>query len=362
MVDPNTESEELETVETEEEEVNTSEHGNDLRAALASAFEEQKGSEADAEPAKTATERARDEKGRFASKQTDTEPATRVEASEAKDEPIAPPYSWTADQKEHFSQLPREMQQYIIKREQERESFVGRKSQEVSAIKERYQAVDRIVEQYGDVFQRSGVDPYFGLEQLVAAQRYLDKDPIGALQAIAQSYGIDLSQLANGSAHSVQQQQQAAPQYNPLVPELNAIQAKLAAIEQEKMAQQWHSQVAEVNAFANEMDANGKLIRPYMADVNEQLTDEIRILRERNPHAPAREILQQAYDAACWKNPEVRSKLIEAQRQPQIQAQRVQQARLAGSSVRGAPGASTLAAGSGSSVRDALLAAFEAHT
>jgi hypothetical protein len=179
---------------------------------------------------------------------------------------------------------------------------------------------------------------------------------------MAQSYGIDLSQLANGAAQPVQPQQQAFPEMHYLTSELDTIRSKLAAIEQEKIAQHHRATVGEIEAFANETDASGKLLRPFMGDVHEQLMDEVRLLRSRNPQAPARQILQQAYETACWKSPDVRSRLIEQQRQPQVQAQRVQQARLAGSSVRGAPGASSLAANSGSSLREALMAAFEAHT
>lgn len=99
-----------------------------------------------------------------------------------------------------------------------------------------------------------------------------------------------------------------------------------------------------------------------MADVHEQMLDEVQLIRSRQPELSPRQILQQAYEVACWKNPSVRSRLIEQQRQPQVQAARVQQAKAAGSSVRGAPGASNLAAGNGSSIRDAIMAAFDAHS
>jgi hypothetical protein len=206
------------------------------------------------------------------------------------------------------------------------------------------------------------MDPYQGLESLVLAQQYLDQDPVGALRLMAQSYGLDLSQLANGAESTQPAQSQAYPQMHYLTNELETIRGKLAAFENEKMAQQQRAAVSEVETFANEMDSGGKLIRPFMADVHDQMMDEIRLIRSRNPELPARQILQQAYETSCWKNPNVRGRLIEQQRAPQVQAQRVQQAKLAGSSVRGAPGASTLGSTNGNSVRDALLQAFESLT
>lgn len=330
-----------------------------LRATLEAAVQEHE----ESEPESTSSSRARDERGRFttSSQPQESDQAPQVEASEAS-KPIAPPYSWSADNKELFSKLPREMQEYLSKREQERESFVGRKAQEVSAVRERYAPVERIVTQYSDTFKRANIDPYQGLESLVLAQQYLDKDPVGALRLMAQSYGLDLSQLADGAEGTQFAQPQAYPQMHYLTNELETIRGKLAAFENEKMAQQQRAAVSEVETFANEMDSTGKLIRPFMADVHDQMMDEIRLIRSRNPELPARQILQQAYETSCWKNPNVRSRLIEQQRAPQVQAQRVQQAKLAGSSVRGAPGASTLGSTSGNSVRDALLQAFESLT
>jgi hypothetical protein len=350
----------LETTEIENDPVEVETPQEDsLRATLEAAVQEHE----DSEPESTSSSRARDERGRFASSSQNqvSDQAPQVEASEAA-KPIAPPYSWSADNKELFGKLPREMQEYLSKREQERESFVGRKAQEVSAVRERYAPVERIVTQYSDTFKRVNMDPYQGLESLVLAQQYLDQDPVGALRLMAQSYGLDLSQLANGAESTQPAQSQAYPQMHYLTNELETIRGKLAAFENEKMAQQQRAAVSEVETFANEMDSGGKLIRPFMADVHDQMMDEIRLIRSRNPELPARQILQQAYETSCWKNPNVRGRLIEQQRAPQVQAQRVQQAKLAGSSVRGAPGASTLGSTNGNSVRDALLQAFESLT
>lgn len=359
MVEDNQQEPEAVETETPETETEAPESGNDLRATLEAAMAN--APQSDEEPASTQSSRSRDEKGRFARNQQNSDQATQVKASEAANEqPIAPPYSWSAEHKELFSQLPRPMQEYLTKRETERESFIGRKSQETKAIQERYAPVDRIVEQYGDLFRRANLDPMQGLENLVLAQKYLDQDPVGALQLMAQSYGLDLSQLAGNAQQT--SSPQAYPQMHYLNSELDTIRSKLAAMEQEKIAQQQQAGIREVETFANEMDGSGKLLRPHIADVHEQMLEEIPLIRSRNPEAAGREILQQAYEVACWKNPTVRARLIESERQPQVQAARVQQAKLAGSSVRGAPGASSLAAGNGSSIRDALLAAFDSHS
>jgi hypothetical protein len=350
---------EIEEFENESEAPQVEESGddsNELRDSLRAAIEE---SEAITEEKPAG--RSRDERGRFAAQKQISDQATQDEGSEAVEEqPIAPPYSWSAEHKEQFAQLPRQMQEYLTRREQERESFIGRKSQEVKSIQDRFAPVDRLIQKYGETFQRANVDPVQGIESLILAQQYLDRDPVGALKLMAQSYGLDLSQLAGGAEQS--SNSQAYPQMHYLTNELQNIRGKLAALEQEKMAQQQRHAIGEVESFANEVDKTGKLVRPFMADVHDQMMEEIPLIRARNPELSGRQILQTAYETACWKNPNVRGRLIEQQQQPQMQAARVQQARLAGSSVRGAPGASALASTNGSSVRDALLAAMEAHS
>ena len=345
---------EIDTEQGEVEADPSSELRDTIKAALSEAGD-------DASEDQPPSKRSRDERGRFAAARQNSDQATQSVGSEAVDvQPIAPPYSWSAEQKEQFAQLPRQMQEYLTRREQERESFIGRKSQEVKSIQDRFAPVDRLIQKYGETFQRANVDPVQGIESLILAQQYLDRDPVGALKLMAQSYGLDLSQLARGAEQS--SNPQAYPQMHYLTNELDSIRSKLAAMEQEKVAQQQRLAIGEVESFANETDSAGKVIRPFLADVHDQMMEEIPLIRARHPELPSRQILQTAYETACWKNPSVRSRLIEQQQQPQAQAARVQQARLAGSSVRGAPGASALSSNSGNSVREALLAAVEAHS
>lgn len=60
-------------------------------------------------------------------------PAETTEATDpAEVPPIDPPRSWTKDEKERFQSLPRETQEYIAKREQEREREIRRSQNEAA--------------------------------------------------------------------------------------------------------------------------------------------------------------------------------------------------------------------------------------
>ena len=137
---------------------------DDIRSMVQAAFEGAVSPEHEAEGEESASESNRDEKGRF-SKQIDSDLET-VKPVEAQEEPIDPPYSWSADEKERFQQLPRELKQYLSKREQEREAFISRKSQESEQVRRRFEPVDRIFNEYGEVFRKANVDPVVGVEQL----------------------------------------------------------------------------------------------------------------------------------------------------------------------------------------------------
>jgi hypothetical protein len=80
------------------------------------------------------------------------------EAEEEELPPIDAPVSWTAEEKERFAGLPRETQEFIAKRETERERFVQSKAQEAARAKSEveqtaYQQLAEIERGYAQHFQ-----------------------------------------------------------------------------------------------------------------------------------------------------------------------------------------------------------------
>jgi hypothetical protein len=59
------------------------------------------------------------------------------EEEEAAEPAIAPPVSWSAEEKERFKALPREVQETLARRESERERFVQSKAEEAAAMRAR---------------------------------------------------------------------------------------------------------------------------------------------------------------------------------------------------------------------------------
>ena len=143
-----------------------------------------------------------------------------TEDDEAVDPPIAPPVSWTGENKEKFAQLPRDVQEYITQRESEREKFVQSKAQEVKTVETRAQA--QAAEAFQNVAQTfasqinalrvqipdrpshqlQADDPYAFAEQMDAYERAAAHN-----QWIEQQVGTVAQQLQQVQAVSHQRQQ-----------------------------------------------------------------------------------------------------------------------------------------------------------
>ena len=92
-----------------------------------------------------------------ASEEADDE--LEIEAEDEELPPIEAPVSWTAEEKERFAGLPRETQEYIAKRETERERFVQSKAQEAARAKTEveqaaYSQLAQIEQGYAQHFQQ----------------------------------------------------------------------------------------------------------------------------------------------------------------------------------------------------------------
>lgn len=210
---------------------------------------------------------ARDDKGRFAPGVEDAPPppepaaeqAAETEAPiEAAPEPIAAPASWSEDARNVWASLPRNIQQEMMGREQE-----ALRSSEQYAGK--LKTLDAITEALSPAQQRialAGTGPDQYVRSLVAADEYLRKDPINAINWLAQSYGIDLRQLA---------QQPAATTPTPTPEPRTDIktQQAIASLQQELKAIHEARAQAEIDAFARDTAKHPhfEAARPVMAQL-----------------------------------------------------------------------------------------------
>lgn len=293
-------------------------------------------------------------------KKKDKKEVGEVAEPEIKEETkIEPPISWEKEAKEEFKSLPVKVQQYVLRREQERDRAFQKKTEEVAQIKKSYQGLNQILTPEISSWRNLGLSPEEAIGRLIRAQKFLDSNPIEGIRKIAKSYNIDIDKL---------------PEYaksNNINPELQAVTSKVQQIEhmiQAERNQQAQAEKAallrEIELFEKEVDNEGNLVRPHYEQLQADMTPIVAALREAHPTASVAAILHEAYNRALWANPETREAVLREQAAKE-QAKRIEetkkkavQAKKAGSSITGAPSGISKAKPSGS-IRDSLERAWE---
>lgn len=277
-----------------------------LRTALESAFEEKEAPQSETvvntpEPVTTdkpletsAEQRARDEAGRFAAKET-------PEAPPEEPKPIKAPSSWKPAAQEAYVKAERgealtpEEVRILTNEANRRESDFHRGVEEFKTHAQKAKAYEAAIAPYSQNLQAMGVDAPTAISALLKADHTLRySDPATKhqyFQQLAREYGIDLGQV------------QSAPQQDP---QTQYLMQQLNELRQNQ--QQWHNSIQQQEQTrANEQlaqfeqagNAHFDAVRGDMADLLE---------------TGKAKTLQDAYDKAVWMNPDIRQSLIEQQR------------------------------------------------
>lgn len=322
---------------------------SDVRAAIEQLKGEQPTEQAaapddGAREEQAAPERARNERGQFTKAEGAEagEPAQQIPdadpASEQQVEPSnapQPPTSWSAEAKAEWSNLSPALQQAVAKRESEMSSGAQRWSEEKRAY-------DDMLSPVRQAAQRAGVDEREGLQKLIAANEYLERDPHNAILWLAQAYGVDLSKPP-----SQQPQTRPDPVVNQLQQRLEQLEGTLTAREQAELSSQ-------ISAFAAQPG------HEHFETVKAQM-GHFMVTGQAND-------MQTAYDMAVWANPTTRQLMLSGQTASAEAARKAkeketaQRARQGAISATGSPAvAPTGAKREYDTVEDAVRAAFAQH-
>lgn len=315
--------------------------------------QQEKPEERDAKSAK-----ARDENGKFAKETADnqdksqkgkTSPASEnaAEIAQVTKPSITAPNTWTPAAKAKWNELPPEIQAEVAKRESEVEKGFTKLDEERNVGK----SFKETISPYMPMIQAEGSTPIVAIQTLLnTAYRLRTSSPQEKGQLImdlARQYGADLSQVS-----------QSQPQTDP---QLRAIQQELATL---KNARQQELSARE----QQEQEATTSLISAFAADPKNVHFETVKADMAALLKAGRARDLQDAYDKAVWASPDIRSTLLEAERQ-QAEAKRVAEAkdkadkaRKASVSISGSPGATapSKANNEDRSLREELEANFAA--
>jgi hypothetical protein len=254
-----------------------------------------------------------------------------------------------------FQTLPAETQQMLARTMGELEQARGRYAQ--------LDQVEQLIGPRRNAWALNGMSESTALGQLLALSDFAGRDPKGFIKYMAENSGVDLGQL-------VYEQ--------PVVdPGMTAMQAEIASLKQQLVGfntqQQQAAHTATVNeviAFASEKDQDGHTLRPYFEELGHGVLPFIEAVRNQNPSWSKAQILQTAYENACWGTPSVRAKLQSAAsavgdaERIRMAAEKANRAKAASVSVRtGAPSSpGTPPDTANKSLRDTIRASISTHT
>lgn len=329
-----------------------------------------------------AVDSGRDEAGRFVAKaapvETPAEPVAADPAAPVAADPAAvvdpqaqaetraaaaPPATWSASAKAIYATLPEVARKEIAKREQD----YARGIQQHAEAAKGYQTLMSEFQPYQAMIRAEGGTEAGAIRDLLKTAYQLrtgTPQSRGALiMQVAQQFGADLSQFMGQqteqpAGQDMNQVQQFVQQL--VSPHLQKIQQweRQQADTQQKQAQQMEHEIqSQITAFQSATNEDGSPKHLYFENVRP-------LMSAFFANGQAKD-LEQAYEMACFANPEVRAALI-ADQQRTADAKRLEEAKRKAGEARGASFNPTGQGGVGisgatqSSLRDELSAQLDA--
>lgn len=297
----------------------------------------------DPEPGEETTgERARDASGKFAKKEVeDTQEkvqslASPPEGAEPAAPTIQPPHALSATLKAQFATLPPEVQQEFARITGDAQTAKN----EWSVKGEKLNRYEALIAPERERLALAGQDEHSYFSALIAADKFLQRDPNAALSELARMYG--------GQAPQTTQQPGQEQQAHPAIGALQAQVAELSAKLQERASQEEQASQAEAEASITAFRADPKNL--YFDNVKPQMAALIRAGQAKD--------VREAYDKAIWADPEIRPLLLAEQSRAPAP---VRKGVPAGDQITGAasPGAKLNGAASKGSIEDDVRASME---
>jgi hypothetical protein len=182
------------------------------------------------------------------------------------------PQAWSQDKAEAWAKLDPVTQKYISERELQAAQKISELGQAKSS------PFDEVVQRYSSHIPRgpdgNPMPAQSVLDHLLAAHAMLESQPGPAIQALANSYGIDLRQMAH-DPQAAAQQQQIVSQYAQQVQHLQAQVAQLQS--QRSQYQSQRAQWLQQQALEYLKD------KEYSPEFENEIHHQVAAIRDRNP-------------------------------------------------------------------------------
>ena len=226
------------------------------------------------------------------------EPASASEEdSETPQERSEAPEHWSQEDRKMFDELDEGAQEFLLRRHKQMEGDYTRKTQEnAEAIK-----VGKLLDEGMDPavradLRRIGVDNESYLQQMMQWHHMSLTDPAAFARNVVQQLRLDPAQVFGLKPGE-------APQpADPTTQRIEAVENRLNAEQVDRQNKAIEETQAAVNAFKDEKDDAGNLLRPHFEQVRKVMAQFVTI----DPNMT----MQDAYEAAVFKDPELRATFV----------------------------------------------------
>ncbi len=249
-----------------------------------------------------------------------------------------PPAVWKPAAKMAWAALPEDVKKEIYRRETDfhNTTFKGPMKQNADFG----QAVKAVVEPYRGIIESEGGTPEKAIGELLKTAALFrgnnQQAKLNAVFALDQQFNTGLrdhfqrsvqaevARITGGQPQIGQPAPQPGliqdPRYDALAQQFSQISTSLQAQERERAAEQERIANSATDQFLASKNEKGEPKFPFVDNVIEDMTQRVAFMRQQNPSAAHNDVLQQAYDAAVWANPETRAVLIAQTQAPQAVA------------------------------------------
>jgi hypothetical protein len=255
-----------------------------------------------------------------------SEPTQAAPVQKAADPtPVADyPANWDAAYKDHWGKLPPEVQKFISEREQKTHQTLDRQGQVIKY----FEPISGVLQTMNQLGVQPGTEAQM-IQSWMQADRYLSQNPSEALKWLAQQYNVDLAQIAGQPQQPAQQNPIddlfKDPRYDTLAKQNEALQQKLAALEQQQqkvvgsLTAREQAEAQRQTAYISEQIQKFASDRPYFAQLEDEITHEVNLIKAKEPSLPIDKLLDKAYDRAIYANPQIRERVLADQRKAEME-------------------------------------------
>lgn len=214
------------------------------------------------------------------------------------DEPdeIEPLKHWHKEDREVFKTLPKDAQEFLLRRDKEFQASATKKQMEVSDIKRAFDPVR-------DELVKSGVSEADAIRRLIGAHVSLMEKPKESIMYLMQQYGINPSDIlgtVEGGSESTD---------DVAMKEIQDLKRRLKEYE-ERTEQERISEVGSQIAEFEKSNEFFKQVEPEMAA----------LARSHAQAGKPMPTLEKLYEDACWMNESVRKELLDRREKEEVKS------------------------------------------